>query len=283
MPAVSHDRTDAATEPDRDDRILPETRWAGRIIAPILVVATIMLYGFPHRTGDLFAWPINPEMTALVMGAGYGTGVYYFYRVATGDEWHRVGAILPGISLFVWFMGVATALHWQNFTQSHPSFWMWTILYAVGPIVLPLIWIRNNRTDPRPALADAPMLPNVVRLAAIGSGAVIVLLAVVLFAVPAPLIEYWPWAVSPLTSRVLLGWFALLGAVNLAAGLDQRWSAARLPVQTQLIGFGLMIIAVARAWSDFDTTNPATWAYLGGFVVYLAALAALYYRMEART
>jgi hypothetical protein len=133
-------------EPGRDDRVLPVTRATGIAIAPILVVATGMLYGLPDRTAELFAWPISPAMTPIVMGAGYGTGAYYFYRVATADRWHRVGIVLPGISVFLWFMAAATALHWENFTHTHPSFWAWASIYAVGPVAIPAVWISVSNS-----------------------------------------------------------------------------------------------------------------------------------------
>lgn len=269
-------------DPARDDRVLLATRWTGRIIAPILVVAFGMLYGFPDRTTELFAWTVRPEMTPLVMGAGYGTGAYYFYRVATADRWHRVGTVLPGISVFVWFMGIATALHWGSFNHAHPSFWFWAVLYAVGPLLIPAVWIRNDRTDPRRPADRSPRLPRTLALASTAGGIVVTVTAAVLFVVPGVLVGGWPWDLSPLTARVLLGWFALFGVVNLATGLDGRWSAARLPVQTQVLGFSLVLVGAVRARGDFDAANPLTWAFLGGFLLYLLALLAVYGVMERR-
>jgi hypothetical protein len=113
-------------------------------------------------------------------------------------------------------------------------------------------------------------------------GLVITLSAVALFVAPGPMIESWPWAVSPLTARVLAGWFALFGVVNGVVVLDSRWSGARVLVQSQLLGFALVLLGVARAWEDFDTENPLTWAVVGGMALYLALVAVLYLAMERR-
>jgi hypothetical protein len=41
---------------ERDDRVLPVTRWVAILVVPILVLAFIILYGLPDRTTDYFAW-----------------------------------------------------------------------------------------------------------------------------------------------------------------------------------------------------------------------------------
>lgn len=267
-------------EPVRDDQILPITRWVGILLAPALLVASVILFIFPERTTQLFAWTIRPDMTPIVMGAGYGTGTYFFYRVARGKNWHKVALVFPGIAVFTWFMAAATALHWENFNHSHVTFVIWTFLYAIAPLLVPTIWYLNQRTvHQNPNQADR-FLPNIVKWLAGISGTLMLLMAVVLFFVPDILITSWAWEVSPLTARILLGWFALFGAVNLAVVVDSRWSATRLLVQTKLLGFGLILLGVIRAWHDFDTTNPVTWGFIGGFVLYLIAIGGVYCYME---
>ena len=269
-----------STEPD--DRILPITRWVGRILVPILVGAFIILFGLPERTTELFAWTIRPNMTPILMGAGYGTGAYFFYRVATTDTWHEVSLVFPGIVVFTWFMAIATALHWENFNHSHVAFAIWVFLYVAAPLLVPAIWLLNRRTDPhQPGTTDS-LLPREVQWVSGVSGVLITVIAVVLLLVPELLMNHWPWDTSPLTARIMLGWFALFGVVNLGVAFDARWSAARIPVQTQVLGFGLLLVGVIREWSDFDTTNPATWGFVGGFTLYLLALVALYLFMESR-
>ena len=169
---LSEDRMNSATavllgEQDasvRDDRVFPLTRLVGAIIAPILFVAFVILYGFPDRTEQLFAWTIQPEMTPLVMGAGYGTGVYFFVRVATVREWHRVAPVFLGIGVFTWFMAAATFLHWENFNHSHSTFFAWTLLYVISPVLVPGIWVINRRTDPREQIGDSLEMPQALRL-----------------------------------------------------------------------------------------------------------------------
>lgn len=264
----------------RDDRVFPLTRLVGAIIAPILLVAFVILYGLPGRTEQLFAWTIMPEMTPLVMGAGYGTGVYFFYRVVTIEEWHRVAPVFPGIAVFTWFMAAATVLHWENFNHNHVTFYFWIFLYIVSPVLVPGIWVINRRADPWERIETTLETPRSLRWGAAISGVLITVTAVVLFLIPDLMIENWPWTVSPLTSRILLGWFALFGVANLMVSFDTRWSSARILVHSQIIGFSLVLVGFIRAWEHFDTANPFTWSVVGGIAAYLLVVVVLYAAIE---
>jgi len=266
----------------RDDRVLPVTRWVARFIIPFLAAAFLVLYGAPDRTTEFFAWTIRPEMTPLVMGAGYGTGAYFFYRVSTADEWHRVAPVFLGIATFTWFMAVATVLHWANFNHDHEVFYLWVFLYAVTPILIPAIWLVNRRTASEPSATDGDLLPRVVRVAGVVLGVVVTVGAVAMFVAPGIVIDTWPWTVSPFTTRILAGWFALFGVLNVAGVVDPRWSGARILVQTQVLGIGMGLIGIARAWPNFDPSNWLTWGLIGGTVAYLGALVVLYLVMESR-
>jgi hypothetical protein len=115
-----------------------------------------------------------------------------------------------------------------------------------------------------------------------GLGVVLTVSAVALFVFPEIMISSWPWTVSPLTARVLAGWFALFGVVNGVVVLDPRWSAARILVQSQMIGFTLVLLGVARVWHNFDPSSVLTWGVVGGMVLYLCAITVLYLGMERR-
>ena len=265
----------------RDDRVLPLTRWIARIIIPILVVAFLILYVMPDRTTEFFAWTIQPEMTPIVMGAGYGVGAYFFYRVATVDEWHRVAAIFPGIATFTWFMAIATVLHWGNFNHDHPTFVLWVVLYAITPILIPAIWWFNRRTDPVTPERGSVRIPRAVRLLGGAIGVFTLVGALGILLAPEMLIGLWPWTVSPLTARILAGWFALFGIVNVVLGADPRWSAAKIPLQTQLGFIVLMLIGIVRVWDNFDPSNLVTWGVVGVLVAYLCSVVLLYIKLDS--
>ncbi len=120
----------------RDDRIYSFTRVLAIIIIPFLVAASLMLYLFPARTGELFAWPVQPPMTAMMLAAAYIGGIYFFACVALAKQWHTIKAGFPPVVLFAGLLGIATILHWDRFTPNHISFLTWTALYFTTPFLV---------------------------------------------------------------------------------------------------------------------------------------------------
>jgi protein-S-isoprenylcysteine O-methyltransferase Ste14 len=76
----------------RDDRVRPATRWLSAAIIPFLVVAFVVLYPVPDDTERLFAWPVKPTMTPMILASVYLGGAYFFLRAATARQWHTVRA-----------------------------------------------------------------------------------------------------------------------------------------------------------------------------------------------
>lgn len=115
-----------------------------------------------------------------------------------------------------------------------------------------------------------------------GIGVIVTVSAIALFVAPELMIGVWPWTVSTFTARILTGWFALFGVVNGVVVFDPRWSSTRILVQSQILGFGLVLIGVVRVWDNFDPSNVLTWGVVGGMTLYLIAIVFLYIVMDTR-
>jgi hypothetical protein len=263
----------------RDDRVLRETRALGAFIVPFLLVAFPLLYLFPNDTGNWWAWEIRPSMTALIMGAGYIAGAYFFVRVARATRWHRVHLGFLPITAFTSFLGVATFIYWDRFAHQHVAFWIWTALYVTTPFLVPLTWLRNRRTDPGTLEPGDRYVPQRVRTMLMATGALQFAIAAVLIASPSTMVDIWPWTLTPLAAATLGAWFALPGVTALMMGIDGRWSAIRITLESQLIGLSLILLATARAWEQFDKANELTYVFAGGIALLLVGLAALWVSM----
>jgi hypothetical protein len=258
------------------DKILIETRVVAGVVIAILLVATIILYVFPDSTTDHFAWTIASRLTAMLIGAGYATGIYFFGCVLLGDRWHRVALGYLPIAAFTMFMLIATLLHFDRFHREGAAFWAWLIVYIVTPVLVPLVWWRQRREfswamdddDLKTALSTRRLLLLI--------GAISLAISLFFFVVPSVLIALAPWKLTPLTARVAAGWCALGACTAVSVASDPRRSSANVLVQCGLIGMALSLLAAARASDELVASDPATWI----FVAFLALLALLFGGLE---
>jgi hypothetical protein len=287
--------------PGPTDRILPEVQGVAALVALVLLTAWGILYLLPTQTRTLFAWPITPSMTAMFMGAAYGAGAYFFARVVLERRWHHVAHYFPGIAVFTWLLGLATLLHWDAFSAEPFSLacllepddflgpplavYTWLALYATTPLVVPLLWLRNRRTDPRTPDPHDAIVPGPVRWAGALVGAALVLGGLALFVFPAALLPYWPWKLSLLTAQVVGAFLAAPGVGLLFCARDSRWSAWRILVQHQVLAVALILLAVFLLLGSPDNPQPAnpwTWIYVGVMGLFLGGLLTLLVVMDRR-
>jgi len=274
------------TMQDRDGRILRTTRWTSVVVFAILVPALVILWGMPGRTADAWAWTIEPDLTPIFLGAGYGAGAYFFLRTFLCKTFHQSAAGIFGAAFFAMLMLIATLIHWDRFNHGDAPligalvFYGWVGVYIVSPIVVLAVWWSNRRTDSREAVSGEAIVPMwVARLAqAVAAGAFVA--AGVFFLAPEQAIDIWPWELTPLTSRVLGSFTAQVAVGALLVSLDRRWSAWKLIVQTYFVATALLLVGAIRAWNDFDTGNPMTYLYVGGLVGGDIALLLLYRSMS---
>lgn len=252
----------------RDDRVLAATRWTVRLVIPVLVVGGTLLYGFPGDTEGLWAWPVRPELTALAMGGGYLAGAVFFARAATAARWHEMATGFIGASVLSALLLAATVLHWDRFTHGHPAFWIWLGVYAVVPVLLPVLWLVNRRHDPGPSAGDRRLVPQPVRRLVGAAGVVHLAAALTMFVQPSVAGRWWPWAVTPLTVRSLSAFVAFIAVVLVAFLVEARWSALRLHVESASVGLVLVALGALRASGDLEGGAPA----MAGFVAVLVAL-----------
>jgi hypothetical protein len=267
---------------ERDDRVLKQTHVLGAFIVPFLLVAFVLLYFWPGDTKDYFAWEIHPDMTPMIMGAGYIAGAYFFARVVMEKRFHRIHVGFLPVTSFTIFMAIASFAHLDRFITENVAFWIWMGLYVTTPILVPLAWWINRRTDPGTPEPGEERLPQTVRNVLLAAGAFQAGVALFLLLFPQTMIDIWPWMLTPLTAQTLGGWFALPGITAIMMGLDGRPSAIHITLQSQVIGLALILLAAARDWDSFDTSNELTYVFVVGLGGLLAGLLALETYMRRR-
>jgi hypothetical protein len=263
----------------RRDRVLPATRVLAVVIVPFLLLAFAVLVPSPTHAPTLFAWPIKPTMSAMVLGSVYLGGAYFFMRVALARKWHTVAAGFVPVGTFATLMGITTVLHWSRFVHTSVAFWLWVGLYFSTPLLVFAAFVRNQREYAR-VDGEGARLGRAAAGALVLAGIAAAISALLLYLLPSTAVRAWPWHLTPLTARMLAAIFAL-GTAGVGAAWERRWSAARIPVQVAGIMLVLLLVAGVRAHAEFDTGNALTWLLLVGFAGSALGLALLYLRMEA--
>jgi hypothetical protein len=274
----------AARATDRlahDDRVLPVTRAVSLAIIPFLVLAFVVLYVWPRDTDRLFAWPIKPPLTPMILGSVYLGGAYFFLRAARASRWHTIKGGFPPVATFATLMGIATIVHWQKFNHAHVAFWLWAALYFTTPFLVAGVWLANRRREDRSPVDDVVVPETMARI--IGAvGVLAVATGLFLFLFPQLAIDLWPWMLTPLTARVMGAIFAL-GLAATGAFTERRWSAFRIMLQVEMLMLVLILVGGIRAAGDLDSSNVLTWLLAAGFALLVVASIVLYARMEQRT
>lgn len=249
-------------------------------IVPVLAAAFVILYLFPGRTDDLWAWTIPSRMTAMLMGGGYLAGALFFVRAARSPHWHRLGPGFLAVTLFTTMLLATTLLHWDEFNHDHVSFWSWLALYVVTPPLLPVLWARNRRYDPGTAEPGDRLVPPALARVVAAVGAAQLAFAAVLFVRPSLFLSRWPWPVSPLSARVVASFAVFPAVIYVAFAAERRWSALRWAFETAIAGVALIGLAAVRARDEFRA-GGVTPAWRIGLVVALAALVGVWWAMHS--
>jgi len=137
----------ATDQPVRDDSILSETRRAALVVFCILVPAVIVLWGFPGRTADLWAWTIKPDLTPIFLGSGYGAGAIvgaavFFLSPRTAIDlwpWKLTPLTARVLASFTFQVGVGATLlslssRWSSWRLLIQTFFVATTLLLVGAV-----------------------------------------------------------------------------------------------------------------------------------------------------
>jgi hypothetical protein len=194
-------------------------------------------------------------------------------------------------TLFASLLMITTVLHWENFNHDHVSFWAWLGLYASTPLLLPVLWWKNQRTDPGPVTASPTGLagagagearvPHRLRLVVGVGGALQLALALVMFLRPSVVENLWPWELQPATTRSLSAFIAFPAVTWLWFLFEDRWSSFRITQQTATLGLALVGLGALRARGEFRDGWESP-AYAVALVLALGLNVALYVAMERR-
>ena len=246
---------------------LPLTRGWLNFATAVEIIAILQLYFFSTATDKFFAWTIAVPLTAAFLGAGFGAGFILVFLYRNEKLWANARVALPGVLVFTLLTLLATILHIDKFhinTSSDPVAiffsWVWLAVYIVAPIVQAVaIWQQTRITGTEPPRQNP--LPAWLKSALGVHVAIMLLVGIPLFIVPAAISPLWPWALTPLTARAVASWLIGIGAILGHALWENEWSRIRGGALAYAVYSLMQIIALFR-FPDQIIFGASFWVYV---------------------
>ncbi|TAP44048.1 hypothetical protein [Arthrobacter sp. S39] len=253
-------------------------RWLLYVAAFLVFLAGLVLFVFPLRTDEFFAWTVNPPMTAVFLGAAYWSAAGLEVTGARSPSWGSARLAVWPVFIFTTLTLGVTLLHLSRFHLSSDTAptaqiatWAWLAIYAVVPVAMLVIsWmqIRSRRPVPKSVTAGRPVLPPALRLLLAGIGGILLLYGAALLLVPISAATWWPWPLSELTARAIGAWLVGLGWAAAQGQLSGDLRTVR-PVALTSVAF-----VILQALALLRYGNALTWpsAPAIGFATVLLAI-----------
>ncbi|NOJ59589.1 hypothetical protein [Arthrobacter sp. 260] len=258
--------------------VIPAMRRLLYVAAFLVFLAGLVLFVFPLRTAEWFAWTVDPPMTAVFLGAAYWSAAGLEIAGARSMSWDSAKLAVWPVFIFTTLTLGVTLLHLDRFhlssnngTLAQVAAWAWLAIYALVPVamlVISLIQIRSLGPSRRSIEAGRPVLPRGLRLFMAVIAGFLLIYGVALLAVPTFAAAWWPWSLSELTARAIGAWLVGLGW-SAAQGQFSNDRRAIRPVALTSVSF-VMLQALALLRYGDELTWPSAPAI--GYVIVLLAI-----------
>jgi hypothetical protein len=249
-------------------RILPATRTGVWVLFVLALANGAYLYLMPTSAATDYAWPIRPPVNAAFLGAGFLAGTLATALVLFATRrWRSLETLPPALWVLATTLLIATLIHADRFKWDFPPTWVWLVVYAGVPLVVPVLVVRQRGVaEPTPP-PDQDL--RVVRALSAVCGAVLVVGAIALFVAPVDVGRHWPWPLTPLLARAVAAWYGMVGTMLLCcAAWLRRPTEAIIPYVT-LAAWCLLLLALPLLHAG-DVTRSG-----GEFVAWVAVMVAL--------
>jgi hypothetical protein len=265
----------------KDDRLIPLTRIGLGPLAVLSIISGPLLYLYPGGTARYWAWEVQPEMSAVWLGASYNFAAIFLLTILLIGRFQKLFVALLAVWPFSCTMLFATLIHIDRFFVDRIVFWIWLIIYIVVPFAFPALWLLNKRHAIPRQDNELQFPKNSVYIGAlIGLG--FFLLAAILIFNPALAASFWPWTLTPLMSRVIGGWILSWSAAGLSLVFERRYLSYREFIPEAGLWFVLILLGGLRYSEQFDFSRPFTYIFFGALSLMALSMFYLFFSWEGR-
>jgi len=240
--------------------------------------AFVVLQAVPDRTKDWFVWTIQPDANARVLGVMYGNAFLLAAVAWLAPTWPRMRVTMAVVVPFSVAATIVTLVTLDPFLK-HPWYELayWLVNYGILFVAAPLAFLIEERRGGGRIRPESPLSPAARLGTALVAAALLVYGSSLLFELSL-VSSLWPFAITPLVSRILGVWLASLGIAHAFAAWDgDRLRALPLLVASPVTGVLLALVPLIHR-DDVRpgaTTSVALYLGLCGALVAFGVLGAL--------
>jgi hypothetical protein len=246
-------------------RVLGLTRFGVWVLFVLAAANAVFLYFLPARAKTDYAWPIIPPVNAAFIGAGFLAGTMATALALRTSRWRDFSLLPPALWVLATSLFAATMIHHDRFKFDYAPTWVWTFVYGVVPLAIPVLVYRQQKV--------AESLPqrewNVQRILNGVFGVGILIGAIALYVSPG-LGEHWLWALTPLLARAVASWYALFGTMLLTFAIGMRDPREGLIGYATLLTWCVLLLLLPVLHPD-DVSGGALWYVLMVALLVLSA------------
>ncbi len=238
------------------------------LAASILVLsAGLDLTLLTEQTATSFAWTIQSFMTAAFLGAGYLASFILEFLAYKEKTWANARVAVPSVFLFTTLTLVATLLHLDKFHLNNPvvsavvAAYLWLAIYIAVPIALLILLIYQIRLHGLTPKRKATLY-TWMRLVLAAQGTIMLVTGITLFISPATASTFWPWALTPLTSRAIGAWLIGIGVIALHMTWENDHVRNRIAYISYAVLGILQAVSLVRYAGEVNWSMAGSWVYL---------------------
>ncbi len=238
------------------------------LAASILVLAAgLDLTLLTEQTATSFAWTIQSSITAAFLGAGYLASFLLEFLAYREKTWVNARIAVPSVFLFTTLTLVATLLHLDKFHLNSTIFsamvaaYLWLAIYIAVPIAMLILLIYQIRLQGSTPKRKATLY-TWMRFVLAAQGTIMLVAGTVLFLSPSTASTFWPWALTPLTSRAIGAWLIGIGVIALHMTWENDHQRNRIAyVSYAALGI-LQVVSLVRYVGEVNWFTAGSWSYL---------------------
>lgn len=247
----------------------------------IAAVFAVWLLFFPELAISNFAWPVEPRLSQIFIGAGYVFRTGFFLSVALEPVWHRVRWVFWGNLVFTGTLLLATFWNLDRFNWFFVTAHVWIILYIAEPVAM-LYLVPHLPTMGAPVATPRGPIHNAFKWFLVIETGLLFTFGLLLLLNPTFADLRWPWALNVLDSEIMAAWFLGWSAWAGTMAFARDWDEIRIPARLNIL-FGVTLIAtIVGFFSQFDFTRGTTTAYIAGIVT-VTVLMIIFYLLQERS